>query len=78
VPIYVFWPQVKINGTWSAQATNLVGLIDLINIPKPLAILFNKIGLQILNKLKDITKIFVIPPDNDDSSVNLALLGLLK
>jgi hypothetical protein len=28
--------------------------------------------------IKEVVKIFSIPADNDDSSVNLALLGLMK
>jgi hypothetical protein len=33
--------------------------------------------LSIIGYAKDIAKAFCIPADNDDSSVNLALLGLL-
>ena len=37
-----------------------------------------KIGLGLLTQLKNLKQFFVIPPDNDDSSVNLALLAMLK
>jgi len=31
----MFWPQVKINGTWSSNSVNLFDLIDLLpNFPK--------------------------------------------
>ena len=78
VPQYAFWPQVKINGTWSAQASNLVHSVDL--IPHANAFeqkILDKLGLSIIGQAKNIAKAFCIPADNDDSSVNLALLGLL-
>ena len=28
-PIYTFWPQILINGTWTAQPQNLINLFDL-------------------------------------------------
>jgi hypothetical protein len=33
IPQYAFWPQVKINGTWTARATNLVHSVNL--LPQP-------------------------------------------
>ena len=78
VPQYAFWPQVKINGTWSSRATNLVNSINLIPTFTPFEqMVFNKLGLGILNYAKDMVQFFCIPPDNDDSGVNMALLGML-
>lgn len=79
VPQYTFWPQVKVNGTWTAQASNLIHSINILpNIPPALQKVFDVIGLGILSYAKSIAKAFCIPADNDDSSVNLALLGLLE
>lgn len=47
-------------------------------LPKPIMFVFEKLGLDIIIALKDLVKVFTIPADNDDSSVNMALLGLLK
>lgn len=78
IPQYSFWPQVKINNTWSAQATNLVHSINVLPTFTPWEKKFlDIIGLSILNYAKDIVSFFCIPADNDDSGVNLALLGLL-
>jgi len=30
IPQYVFWPQVKSNGTWSSLPTNIMHQIDII------------------------------------------------
>lgn len=78
IPQYSFWPQVKVNGTWSAQATNLVHSINVLPTFTPWEKKFlNIIGLSILTYAKSMSSLFCIPADNDDSSVNLALLGLL-
>lgn len=37
---------------------------------------FIKLGMIVY--IKQMVQVFSIPPDNDDSSVNLALLGLMK
>lgn len=79
VPQYVFWPQVNVNGTWSAKSVNLIHVID--TVPSPPHWMDNaltKMGLGILTQFKTFKQYFVIPPDNDDSSVNLALLAMLK
>jgi len=80
VPQYNFWPQNYVNGTWIAQPINLINIANMIpsKLPKPLMFIFEKLGLDIIIALKDLVKVFTIPADNDDSSVNLALLGLLK
>ena len=79
VPQYAFWPQILVNGTWSSYAKNLLNSINILPTPPPkVADFLTKIGLGILAQAKDIAKFFCIPADNDDSSVNLALLGFLK
>ena len=76
IPQYAFWPQVNVNGTWSAYATNLINTIDLLpNTPPLVALILDVIGLGIFAEAKSIAKAFVIPADNDDSSVNMALLA---
>ena len=37
-----------------------------------------KNGLGIFTMVKKLADFFCIPPDNDDSGVNLALLGMMK
>ena len=79
IPQYTFWPQAKVNGTWTAQAKNLVHSVNILPTPPPfLQKLLDAVGLSILGQAKDIAKAFCIPADNDDSSVNLALLGFLQ
>ena len=81
LPQYVFWPQVKVNGTWSASPTNLVHTLDKFlpsNLSPKEQDFLTKIGLRIIIGAAQVKKSFIIPPDNDDSSVNLALLGMLK
>ncbi len=48
------------------------------NLPKPTMYVIEKLGLDIILGMKDLVNCFTIPADNDDSGVNLALLGLLK
>lgn len=48
------------------------------NLPPFINKYLDKHGLNIVKFMKSISKAFAIPPDNDDSGVNLALLGLLK
>ncbi len=79
IPQYAFWPQINVNGTWTAAASNLLHSVNL--LPQPPRFTWNfliKIGLGVLTNLRNFGKSFCIPADNDDSSVNLALLGLLK
>lgn len=80
VPQYNFWPQHFVNGTWIAQPVNLINIANMIpsKLPKPIMFIFEKLGLDIIIALKDLVNVFTIPADNDDSSVNMALLGLLK
>ena len=58
------------------------GLIDFLNQSKSYykrpAYVNLPIILGMLLYIKDLVQVFSIPPDNDDSSVNLALLGLMK
>lgn len=80
IPQYNFWPQNLVNGTWIAQPTNLLNVANMIpsKLPKPIMFVFKKLGLDIIFAMKDLVNVFTIPSDNDDSGVNLALLGLLK
>ena len=67
------------NGSYSAYATNLINTINVLPDTPPLLQKFlDAIGLGIFGYAKDIATFFVIPADNDDSSVNLALLALMK
>jgi hypothetical protein len=75
----VFWPQQLVNGTWSATPINLIKAVDKIpTLPPLVADLLYVLGMGLIASAKDFKKAFVIPPDTDDSSVNLALLGFLK
>lgn len=78
VPQYVFWPQIKINGTWSARSSNVAHTISLMTPPDSWNKILTRLGLSVLYEFKQMFKYFCIPPDNDDSSVNLALLGIMK
>jgi hypothetical protein len=48
------------------------------NFPPFIKKYLDKHGLDFITLIKSMSKAFAIPPDNDDSGVNLALLGLLK
>lgn len=85
LPQYNFWPQSFINGTWSAQPVNLVHLADIWpnKVPRIVSKFLEFSGLcncflslGMIEYVKDL--VFSIPADNDDSGVNLALLGLMK
>ena len=79
IPQYAFWSQENMNGTYSAYATNLISTINMLpNIPPLMGLFLDVIGLGIFASAKSIAKAFVIPPDNDDSSVNMALMAFLK
>jgi hypothetical protein len=79
MPQYSFWPQELVNGTWSATAPNIIHILKMApNLPKPIKKWISKKGSDFLTLIKGISKAFHIPADNDDSGVNLALLGLLK
>ena len=77
----MFWQQVLVNGTWSAVPTNLVKALDHVTVsnysPTESKIL-TALGLNFLLWIPYAKTSFIIPPDNDDSSVNLALLAFLK
>ena len=69
------------NGTWSAFPTNLIYTVDKLvpdNISPRMSDFLEAIGLGFVVTASTAKTSFVIPPDNDDSSVNLALLGFLK
>lgn len=75
----MFWPQQLVNGTWSATPINLIKVVDKMpTLPPLVADLLYVLGMGLIAGAKDFKKAFAIPPDTDDSSVNLALLGFLK
>jgi hypothetical protein len=79
IPQYLFWPQTYVNGTWSAKSVNLIKVIDMSpSFPSSWNDWLIKHGLGIFTMVKKLADFFCIPPDNDDSGVNLALLGLMK
>eukprot|EP01116_Phalansterium_solitarium_P003926 TRINITY_DN14774_c0_g1_i1.p1 TRINITY_DN14774_c0_g1~~TRINITY_DN14774_c0_g1_i1.p1 ORF type:complete len:644 (+),score=221.97 TRINITY_DN14774_c0_g1_i1:909-2840(+) len=87
VPSYVFWPQTLVNGTWSAGSPNLVKPLEyLVDVDKFVEEVFKLMNLEKLFEYSEIVQMvvsifqhsFVIPPDVDDSSCNLALGGTLK
>lgn len=81
IPKYVFWSQELVNGTWSASPHNLMKCVNIFlpfDLPPLVEFVLVKIGLGFLVFADGAKHYFVIPPDNDDSSVNLALLGYLK
>eukprot|EP01116_Phalansterium_solitarium_P022581 TRINITY_DN7514_c0_g1_i2.p1 TRINITY_DN7514_c0_g1~~TRINITY_DN7514_c0_g1_i2.p1 ORF type:complete len:640 (+),score=224.14 TRINITY_DN7514_c0_g1_i2:132-2051(+) len=87
VPSYVFWPQTLVNGTWSAGSMNLVDpLAYLGKVDEFVEAVFKLMHLEELLADAELvqmvvaifTQAFRIPPDTDDSSVNLALGGTLR
>lgn len=79
VPQYTFWPQQRINATWSAASVNLFALIDLVpNLPSKIQSWLSNHGLGIWTYAKEMKSQFCIPADVDDSSVNIALLGYMQ
>lgn len=86
IPIYNFWKQENVNGTWAQAPDTMLNLVK--NAPhfSPWFLsLLRKIGLSNLADFLETFQImtgfflyaFRIPPDADDTSVNMALTGLL-
>ena len=83
VPIYNFWRQKNINGTWSQSPDTMIN--NLPDIPDSFINILNKLGAKSLSlfisTFKSMTKSFTyafrIPADADDTSVNMALTGYL-
>lgn len=79
IPQYNFWLQSLKNGTWFAQPTNLLRTVNAIPNFSPLVQnILDILGLGLIIQAKYIARAFTIPADNDDSGVNLALLGFMK
>eukprot|EP01016_Furgasonia_blochmanni_P052008 TRINITY_DN8250_c0_g1_i8.p1 TRINITY_DN8250_c0_g1~~TRINITY_DN8250_c0_g1_i8.p1 ORF type:complete len:654 (+),score=154.63 TRINITY_DN8250_c0_g1_i8:86-1963(+) len=79
VPIYTFWPQQHINGTWKDVPKNIANMVNMFpDIPAFLVPILRERGFEFMTRIKDMDKAFRIPPDTDDSSVNLALGEALK
>lgn len=86
IPIYNFWRQQLVNGTWSQAPETMLNLINSApKIPKFFIEFLKKIKLGnvagFLETFELMTQFFMyafrIPPDADDTSVNIALTGLL-
>lgn len=86
VPIYTFWMQEYENGTWAQRPENICQIVKTIpSIPQFLINLFTNIGMtsfaDFLNTvnghLETFSKIYRIPPDTDDTAINVALTGLI-
>ncbi|KAL6066246.1 hypothetical protein QOT17_009673 [Balamuthia mandrillaris] len=86
VPKYIFWPQELEHGRWTAAPVNLVVPIEEFDTIANFAIaILDDLGLQSLaqyleneeDSLNSMAAAFHIPSDLDDSSVNLALGGIL-
>jgi len=86
IPVYNFWRQQLVNGTWSQSPETMLNLIKIApKFPKFFIEFLKKVKLGnvagFLETLEFMTQIFMyafrIPPDADDSSVNMALTGLL-
>ncbi len=86
IPVYNFWKQDLLNGTWTQTPDTMLHLIKIApHFPKILINFLEKIHLenvaQFLETFEKMSQIFLyafrIPPDADDSSVNMALTGLL-
>jgi hypothetical protein len=82
IPVYKFWPQRYVNGTWEAYPPNLQEPLKyfptfehwakVILEAMGLGNLWEKIA-PFLTELTSMAKSFHIPSDSDDSCVNLAL-----
>jgi len=86
IPIYNFWKQENVNGTWAQAPETMLNLIKSApHIPSSFIKFLKKINLGnlagFLETFEGMTQIFMyafrIPPDVDDSSVNMALTGML-
>ena len=86
IPIYTFWKQIFSNGTWSQHPENLCSIIE--NLPDLAEFLIpfpKKIGLdKFANTLETfktlpskLVYVYSITPDNDDTSINMALTGII-
>jgi hypothetical protein len=79
MPIFSFWPQTLINKTYSAFPINLNHVVDLVpTLPDWLLNILNDIGLGVLGEIDTIKNAFRIPPDTDDSSVNMGLWNYMR
>lgn len=86
VPVYNFWRQQLVNGTWSQSPETMLNLIKIApHFPKFFIDFLKKVKLDNVANFLEVfdfmTQVFMyafrIPPDADDSSVNIALTGLL-
>ncbi|EWS75435.1 hypothetical protein TTHERM_000985179 (macronuclear) [Tetrahymena thermophila SB210] len=74
IPSYSFWKQNYKNGTWYSYPQNLQKVAEMIKImPDWAKKLLIKLGLPFVAVADKIADAFHLPPDADDSSVNIAL-----
>ncbi|KAL4512370.1 hypothetical protein ABPG72_005372 [Tetrahymena utriculariae] len=79
IPVYSFWSQKLINGTWGAAPSNLEHVAQLAaSFPPWLKKWLDAIGYSYISHASEMSKVFRVPPDADDSSVNIALGQKLK
>ncbi|KAL4426332.1 hypothetical protein ABPG74_011484 [Tetrahymena malaccensis] len=77
-PVYNFWQQINVNGTWQSYPINLENVVDIYNsLPPFIQKLSSLFGIS-PSELKQMVSSFVIPPDNDDSGINIALGSFLR
>jgi len=83
-PIYTFWKQINVNGTWSQHPDTMYKLITSVPTISASTLEFmKKIGLgslaDIINTFQGLCQSFMyayrIPSDADDTSVNMGLTG---
>ncbi|KAL4496470.1 hypothetical protein ABPG72_014700 [Tetrahymena utriculariae] len=74
IPSYSFWLQDYKDGTWYSYPQNLQKVAQMIKImPDWVKNIFQKMGLSFVAVADQIVDAFHLPPDTDDSSVNIAL-----
>jgi hypothetical protein len=86
IPVYNFWKQENVNGTWSQTPDTMVNLVKMApHFSETFINILNKIKLdnfakfiQVFESMCQIFQVvFRIPPDTDDTSVNMAMTGML-
>ena len=86
VPIYTFWRQINVNGTWTQYPENMCAIVKFVpTISDKLIEDMEKLGLHkiagaltLINSLSySFKSAYHIPADNDDTSINMALTGII-
>jgi hypothetical protein len=87
IPLYTFWKQIDINGTWSQHPDNMCNVVEFVdkyNNPKIIDFV-EKLGFKELADLlrageemeSGFKNAYKIPSDTDDTSINLGLTGVI-